>query len=374
MNSLLKHIVHFSIGIIVSLLMSCTDQRDYLQEARNQINNTDYLYYEATSFIPVPDTKLVDTSIVKMEVDYTAKNNLGYTYIEQKGMKDFVYEGGRLISVDHSNKLNRVYKPEHFKDLDQFYSSVDANFKSRWSPIVFLQNDYSFIKDTIINNSPAKDYVEVLLDSIIDNKRILTEHHVFINKDAEVCTFERRNYNDGKISQRITINFSDYRFQKNDQDMAYALAEDYVTAYGLPAKVESKKVGDKAPEFSRVTMAGETINLSDFKGRKVLLNFSVINCGFCNAALDYVNNPDYELSEDIPVIYINPEDDKERMKIYREDTQIPFPVIADAKSVGEAYGINSYPRFVLVDEEGVIEHVEHGFSEVFLDEYKKPSL
>ena len=370
MISILKHLMHIIIGALVIMLVSCGDKRDYLAEAKSQLDDADYLSYTSTAYFPIPDTKLVDTTITKFEVAFDSKFQAGLNFIKSSDRSDLIFIDGQLTTVNHSNKVSRIYLNEHFKDEEQFNESVKNSINSRWSPLVFMQKEYKYKADTTVNSVAVRDYFEVELDTIFEGLKVYVENHVFIDDRAEVERFERRNYNDGSLSQKITIDFSDFRFKKQNNDLSYTAPKDYVTAYGQPKKLVSKKVGELAPEFSGVTMAGDSLQLTDFKGQKVLLNFSVITCGNCKAALDYINDEDFQLSDEIPIVYINPEDNEAKMKIYREDLEIPFPVITSAKTVGEAYGVSSYPRFFLVDEEGVIEKVEIGFSEDFLDEFR----
>ena len=84
-----------------------------------------------------------------------------------------------------------------------------------------------------------------------------------------------------------------------------------------------------------------------------------------------MNQEDYTLSKEIPMLYINPEDDEERMKVYREDMNISFPVIASAEEIAAAYRVNSYPRFFVINEKGIIERIQKGYSKEFLDEFRQ---
>jgi len=67
---------------------------------------------------------------------------------------------------------------------------------------------------------------------------------------------------------------------------------------------------------------------------------------------------------------VNPEDSKERMVSYMKKLKIPFPVLTDAKTVGEQYGVNGYPTFFLINEDGIIESVQSGYSESFINSFK----
>ena len=59
------------------------------------------------------------------------------------------------------------------------------------------------------------------------------------------------------------------------------------------------------------------------------------------------------------------------MDTYIKRTNIPFPIIANAEKIAKDYGVNSYPRFFLVNEKGMIEKIVRGFDKEFLDNFKK---
>ena len=109
------------------------------------------------------------------------------------------------------------------------------------------------------------------------------------------------------------------------------------------------------------------MDLKSLRGRKVLIDFSVINCGYCKLALQHFNRDEYELDNKITGIYINPDDSNSEVSDYRDKLPIPFPAIAGAKKIAKAYGVSSFPTFFLIDERGDIEKVVVGYRSEFLE-------
>lgn len=116
---------------------------------------------------------------------------------------------------------------------------------------------------------------------------------------------------------------------------------------------------------------GNWVELAQMRGKKVLLNFSMIRCGWCKIALEQFNKPAYQFADNIVPLYVNPVDTKEEMDKYRSKVPIPFPVLANAEAVGKAYGVSGYPTFYLIDESGKVEEVVVGFSDEKILEWKK---
>jgi thiol-disulfide isomerase/thioredoxin len=89
----------------------------------------------------------------------------------------------------------------------------------------------------------------------------------------------------------------------------------------------------------------------------------MIHCGWCKIAIDDFKKPSFSFAENVVLLYINPVDEIEKMEKYQTKVGIPFPVLIEAKEVGQVYGVKGYPTFYLVDEQGIIEEVSEGYSD-----------
>ncbi|MGB3585008.1 MAG: thioredoxin-dependent thiol peroxidase [Tunicatimonas sp.] len=100
-------------------------------------------------------------------------------------------------------------------------------------------------------------------------------------------------------------------------------------------------VGDIAPDFEALNQDGETVKLSDYKGKKVVLYFypkdSTPGCTAqaCNLRDNYteLQQAGYE------VIGVSPDGVKSHQK-FIEKQELPFTLIADEdKTVNQEYGV-----------------------------------
>lgn len=102
----------------------------------------------------------------------------------------------------------------------------------------------------------------------------------------------------------------------------------------------SLEVGQKAPEFEAKIETGETIKLSDFLGKKVILYFyPKDNTPGCTAqACNLRDNYDALQKAGYVVLGISSDSEKSHQK-FIEKQSLPFSLIADPdKTVHEAYG------------------------------------
>ncbi|MFL0681750.1 MAG: thioredoxin-dependent thiol peroxidase [Algoriphagus aquaeductus] len=133
----------------------------------------------------------------------------------------------------------------------------------------------------------------------------------------------------------------------------------------------SLEVGQMAPDFEAKIETGETIKLSDYRGKKVVLYFYPKDAtpGCTAQACNLRDNYDALLKAGYVVLGISSDDEKSHKK-FIEKQNLPFPLIADTDlKVHEAYGTwvekSMYGRKYMgtarttfvIDEEGKIAEV-----------------
>jgi peroxiredoxin Q/BCP len=101
------------------------------------------------------------------------------------------------------------------------------------------------------------------------------------------------------------------------------------------------KIGDMAPEFEALTDTGETVKLSDYRGRRVILYFypkddtpgcTTQACGFRD------NYPTIE-ERDAVVLGVSPDGVKSHQK-FKTKFDLPFTLLVDENhAISEAYGV-----------------------------------
>ncbi|SDX06517.1 Peroxiredoxin [Marininema mesophilum] len=116
---------------------------------------------------------------------------------------------------------------------------------------------------------------------------------------------------------------------------------------------------EPAPNFTLTTLTGETISLSDLRGKVVLLSFWVTWCPSCQADLPQKEIFSRSLEANRFAFYtINVpgrEADPNRVAPFVREQGFRFPVLLDdGRSVYDAFQIPSVPTSVLIDPEGMI--------------------
>ncbi|WP_299584420.1 thioredoxin-dependent thiol peroxidase [uncultured Sunxiuqinia sp.] len=129
--------------------------------------------------------------------------------------------------------------------------------------------------------------------------------------------------------------------------------------------------GDAAPDFKGLNQNNETISLSDFKGKKLILYFyPKDNTPGCTAESCNLNdNYDAWIAKGYEVVGVSP-DGVESHKKFADKFGFKFNLIADTeKEILQAYGVwgekNMYGRKYMgvlrttyvIDEQGIVEEV-----------------
>ena len=116
------------------------------------------------------------------------------------------------------------------------------------------------------------------------------------------------------------------------------------------------EVGDKAPAFSLPDADGNTVKLSDFKGRKVIVYFypAASTPGCTKEACDFRDSLAELNGAGIAVVGISP-DKPEKLAKFRDAENLTFPLLSDPdKKVLTAWGAFGEKKMYGKTVQGVI--------------------
>ncbi len=145
------------------------------------------------------------------------------------------------------------------------------------------------------------------------------------------------------------------------------------------------KIGDKAPSFESVDEKGNSVKLTDYKGKKLVLFFypKASTPGCTNEACDLRDNYQSFLAKGYEVLGASA-DSAKRQQNWKNKHELPFPLLADeSKEVINAFGIWGPKKFMgkeydgihrttfVIDENGIIEDI---ISKVKTKEHAKQIL
>ena len=119
----------------------------------------------------------------------------------------------------------------------------------------------------------------------------------------------------------------------------------------------------KPLELAGMTTNGTPLNMANFEGRVVLVDFWATWCGPCRAEMpNILENYNKYHDDGFDVIAISVDDNMQELKSFLQKQQFPWTVVADnfpgnRNPMGDRYGISRYPTFILLDKDGNVASV-----------------
>jgi len=112
--------------------------------------------------------------------------------------------------------------------------------------------------------------------------------------------------------------------------------------------------GAPAPDFTLPDLAGESVTLSQYRGKVVFLNFWASWCPPCRAEMPSMERL-YEVyaGDDFVLLAVNIEQDAAAVRDFLRKNPHTFPVLLDLETTAQRlYGVDRFPETFLIDRQG----------------------
>jgi peroxiredoxin len=116
------------------------------------------------------------------------------------------------------------------------------------------------------------------------------------------------------------------------------------------------EVGDEAPEFSLASDAGRTVELKEFRGRFVVLNFWATWCPPCVEEMPSLDRFHQQFSSrGVVVLGVSVDQDVNAYQQFLKKAGVTFLTLRDPeRKVSRLYGTYKYPETYFIDRQGKI--------------------
>jgi peroxiredoxin len=143
--------------------------------------------------------------------------------------------------------------------------------------------------------------------------------------------------------------------------------------------------GQMAPDFTLQTIDGETVSLSDLRGRVVVIDFWTTWCLGCVQELPITDRfAQWVEEEDLPitVLALNTFGGKGQAKrlqgiqsyLEKKDLDLTIPLDPSGDPVAKAYGVRAFPSNIIIAPDGVISATAVGMQGNHIDWLKVKAL
>ncbi|MFD0673001.1 TlpA disulfide reductase family protein [Cohnella sp. GCM10027633] len=118
-----------------------------------------------------------------------------------------------------------------------------------------------------------------------------------------------------------------------------------------------------ASDFTLTDLQGNTVSLSDFKGKAVYLNFWATWCKWCKKEMPEMDKfGEAYKDQGLVILAISVGEDRDTVAQYIEEYGYKFGVLLDPdKSIAQQYGVKPIPVSIFIDREGRIVHRKLGY-------------
>ncbi|WP_342526032.1 redoxin domain-containing protein [Chryseomicrobium sp. FSL W7-1435] len=162
------------------------------------------------------------------------------------------------------------------------------------------------------------------------------------------------------IGLATLIGIATYSFATENADTVDSLNNEQLGTDLATSAASSIQKGDQAPDFTLTTLEGEEVRLSDYQGKKVILNFWATWCPPCKAEMPHMQNFHEAYADDVAILAVNLTDKDsglDKIQQFVEDYDLTFTIPLDENGdIGDTYEAITIPTSYILTTEGVVQH------------------
>ena len=322
------------------------------------LNNFSKSYKEKLKRLENPKNEINEKSVDNIFVELSnieKKYDAGFKqlFIERTLEIQYVKMLSSTPSIRNNpslEQLKEIFNSENFgnylnsyidllNELDPNSYLLNGNFMNN---IMVLKSIIRIDPEVMSKRNLPADYFDDFIYNFVDNSKIERLKCAVLYELAIVQKLQ----NDDKFE--TTLN------KLSEYDYGKYCPTDRVNS--LMAQINIK-IGKYAPDFSVTTLLGKNINLSDFKGKFVFVDFWGTWCPPCIAEIPNINNLFSKVSRDkLEIIGLagSNRDNEESLQKFITENNMKYHNALASNQLFSSYGITQVPTSFLINPDGKI--------------------
>jgi peroxiredoxin len=108
-------------------------------------------------------------------------------------------------------------------------------------------------------------------------------------------------------------------------------------------------------DFELVSLTGETVKLSQYRGQPVMINFWGTWCPPCRNEMPLLQSTYEKYSPELVILAVNVNDEIGQVERFVEEMDLTFPILMDDKGIVlSQFRVRGFPTTYFVDGDGVL--------------------
>jgi thiol-disulfide isomerase/thioredoxin len=115
------------------------------------------------------------------------------------------------------------------------------------------------------------------------------------------------------------------------------------------------------PEYSGEG-SPDSIQQTAFKGKKVMMEFWMKNCGYCMMAFPEMKTLQEKYGKEMEILSVNAYDERKEIDFFYKREKPAYKMLYNGEKLANNLGIYAYPAIVILDEAGKVVYSHTGFN------------
>ncbi|MFT4155764.1 TlpA family protein disulfide reductase [Parafilimonas sp.] len=365
----------FNLSHAQNILSSSLSVDSVLNKASRKLHSLKSIKYDDIRELNYASENYHNNSVWTSYYDFQSQDTLiGFKYQIEDSTAKMIFNSTESFDLDKKSKtiqINDHPVRNNFNGLSFFYNSI-ITLRNVLPLLLKDKIALKTITDTTINGAP---YILVTVN--IGKRRIQYLGKGFDTMQTKTnfiykIAFQKNSYLPYEVLQMYDVSPDFIKTTFINIDTTPPVPSElswYYTTYLNDYKQINKTslqlapVGSLAPPWKLESYnSKQMISLSDFKGKVILLDFWIKNCGPCIQSVPHLNKLEAKFkNEKFSVISINSYDTKSDISWFCNKFKTAYTVLLNGKEVADKYGINGYPTFVIIDKTGKIIYTQVGY-------------